>query len=80
MVRDSIIKRGDQGKWMASCLTKLSGFPTKQREELVLTIGRYSSVIEGDMLKQILADIKSKGFTVDQIVIDHDTSANAIVV
>ena len=31
------------------------------------------------MLKEILADVKSKGFTMDQIVIDHDTSANAIV-
>ena len=66
---------------MMCYLTKLSGFPTEQREELVLT--RYvgtSSGIEGDMLKQVLADIKSKRFTVDQIVIDHDTSANAIVV
>ena len=39
-----------------------------------------SSGTEGDMLKQILADVKLKRFTVDQIVIDHDTSANAIVV
>ena len=38
-----------------------------------------SSGIEGDMLKEILADVKSKGFTIDQIVIDYDTSANAIV-
>ena len=34
------------------------------------------SGIEVDMLKKILGDVKSKGFIVDQIVIDHDTSTN----
>ena len=38
-----------------------------------------SSGMEGDMLKEILGDVKSKGFTIDQIIIDHDTSANTIV-
>ena len=31
------------------------------------------------MLLHILEDVKSDGFIVDQIVMDHDTSANVIV-
>ena len=34
---------------------------------------------EGDMLKEILEDVKSKGFTFDQIVIDPNTSMNTTV-
>jgi len=41
--------------------------------------GGTSSGAEGDMLLRILEDVKSNGFIVDQIVMDHDTSANAIV-
>ena len=101
MVRDSIIKRGDQGKWIASYdgfyLTrgfhsnnstgtmhdvlsdKIAWFAHRTKRGADANWVGTSSGTEGDMLKQILADVKSKGFTVDQIVIDHDTSANAIV-
>ena len=41
-------------------------------------VGTFSGM-EGDMLKEILADVKSKGFTIDQIIFDHNTLANAIV-
>ena len=38
-----------------------------------------SSGAEGDMLDELLRKVKSQGYTVGQIVMDHDTSANAIV-
>ena len=38
-----------------------------------------SSGAEGDMLLSILGEVKSNDFTIDQIIMDHDTSANAIV-
>ena len=31
------------------------------------------------MLDELLCSVKSDGYTVSQIIIDHDTSANAIV-
>ena len=34
-----------------------------------------SSGAEGDMLREILDDVKAKGFTIEQIIMDHDTSA-----
>ena len=34
-----------------------------------------SSGAEGDMLRGILDDVKAKGFTIEQIIMDHDTSA-----
>ena len=101
IVRDSIIRRGDQGKWMASYdefyLTrgfhsnnstgtihdvssdKIAWFAHRTKRGAGANWVGTSSGTEGDMLKEILADVKSKGFTMDQIVIDHDTSANAIV-
>ena len=39
-----------------------------------------SSGMEGNMSKEILADENSKGFTIDQIVIDHDTLAMLLYV
>ena len=59
----------DKVAWFAHCTKRGSG---------VNWVGT-SSGTEGDMLKEILRDVKSKGFTVDEIVIDHDTSANACV-
>lgn len=38
-----------------------------------------SSGAEGDMLDELLRKVKSEGYTVGQIIMDHDTSANAIV-
>ena len=38
-----------------------------------------SSGAEGDMLDELLRKVKSQGYIVGQIVMDHDTSANAIV-
>jgi len=38
-----------------------------------------SSGAEGDMLLRILEDVKCSGFIIDQIIMDHDTSANGIV-
>ena len=38
-----------------------------------------SSGAEGDMLDELLRKVKSKGYNISQIVMDHDTSANAIV-
>ena len=38
-----------------------------------------SSGAEGDMLNEILGKVKDKGFCINQLVMDHDTSANAIV-
>ena len=38
-----------------------------------------SSGAEGDMLDELLRKVKSQGYTVGQIIMDHDTSANAIV-
>ena len=38
-----------------------------------------SSGAEGDMLSEILGKVKDRGFTINQLVMDHDTSANAIV-
>ena len=100
MVRNSIIKRGDQGKWMASYdgfyltrgfhLNNLTGtmhdvlsdkiawFTHRTKRGAGANWVGTSSDTEGDTLKEILADVKSKGFTIDQIVIDYDTSANAI--
>jgi len=34
---------------------------------------------EGDMLLRILEDVKSSGFIMDQIIMDHDSSGNGIV-
>ena len=31
------------------------------------------------MLDELLHKVKSEGYTVEQIIMDHDTSANAIV-
>ena len=33
-----------------------------------------SSGAEGDMLREILDDVKAKGFTIKKIIMDHDTS------
>ena len=101
IVRDDIIARGDQGKWMASydgfyltrgfhsnnstgtmhdvASDKIAWFAHRTKRGSGANWVGTSSGTEGDMLKEILGDVKSKGFTVDQIVIDHDTSANAIV-
>ena len=38
-----------------------------------------SSGAEGDTLDELLRKVKSQGYTVGQIVMNHDTSANAIV-
>ena len=38
-----------------------------------------SSGADGDMLDELLRKVKSEGYTVGQIIMDHDTSANAIV-
>ena len=38
-----------------------------------------SSGAEGDMLREILDDVKAKGFSIKQIIMDHDTSAGNIV-
>ena len=38
-----------------------------------------SSDAEGDTLDELLRKVKSQGYTVGQIVMNHDTSANAIV-
>ena len=38
-----------------------------------------SSGVEGDMLSEILGKVKDKGYTINQLVMDHETSANAIV-
>ena len=38
-----------------------------------------SSGAEGDMLDELLRKVKSEGYTVGQIIMDHNTSANAIV-
>ena len=38
-----------------------------------------SSGAEGDMLDELLRKVRSEGYTVGQIIMDHDTSANAIV-
>ena len=38
-----------------------------------------SSGAEGDMLTETLGKVKEQGFCINQLVMDHDTSANAIV-
>lgn len=38
-----------------------------------------SSGAEGDMLSEILGRVKEQDFSINQLVMDHDTSANAIV-
>ena len=38
-----------------------------------------SSGVEGNMLNEILGKVKDKGYTINQLVMDHNTSANAIV-
>ena len=38
-----------------------------------------SSGAEGDMLDELLGKVKSNGYNLDQIVMDHDTASNAIV-
>ena len=38
-----------------------------------------SSGAEGDMLSEILGKVKDKGYSINQLVMDHDTSASAIV-
>ena len=37
------------------------------------------SGVEGDMLSEILGKVKEQGFCINQLVMDHNTSANAIV-
>ena len=34
---------------------------------------------EGDMLNEILGKVKDQGYSINQLVMDHNTSANAIV-
>ena len=61
-------------------LIQLHGLPIIQKREKGKTGGEgTSSGADGDTLLRILEDVKSNGFIVDQIVMDHDTSANAIV-
>lgn len=38
-----------------------------------------STGAEGDILSEILGKVKDKGFCINQLVMDHDTSVNAIV-
>ena len=61
-------------------LIQLHGLPIIQKREKGKTGGEgTSSGADGDTLLRILEDVKSNGFIVDQIVMDHDTSTNAIV-
>ena len=38
-----------------------------------------SSGEEGDMLDELLRKVKSEEYVINQIIMDHDTSVNAIV-
>ena len=56
-------------------LIQLHGLPIVQKGERGKLGGGTSFGAEGDILSHILEDVKSNGFIVDQIVMDHDTSA-----
>ena len=38
-----------------------------------------SSGTEGDMLREILDNVKANGFIIKQIIMDHDTSGTKVV-
>ena len=56
---------------------KKPGFHIGQSEGLEQT-GKGDHLALRDMLREILDDIKAKGFTIRQIIIDYDTSETNI--
>ena len=53
---------------------KIAWFSHKTKRGTGASLEGTSSGAEVDMLREILDDVKAKGFTIKQIIIDHDTS------
>ena len=64
---------------MMLSLTALLGFPHCTKRGKGSNWEGTSSGAEGDMFDKLLRKVKSEGYTVGQIIMDHDTSANVIV-
>ena len=84
-VRADIVKRGHKAQWTASFdgfyLTRghrIAWFTHRTKRGKGSNWEGTSSGAEGDMLDELLRKVKSEGYTVGQIIMDHDTSANAI--